>query len=100
MTIDSIPKTALVTGGSRGIGLAIARALVREGVRVALVARGAEELEARAKELGKGTVTVAADVSIVRVENTEAGRQPDEGDCAAQSQSIHSRPRFDVLTIP
>jgi NADP-dependent 3-hydroxy acid dehydrogenase YdfG len=57
------PKTALVTGGSRGIGFAIARALVREGVRVALVARGAEELASRAKELGNDTIVVAADVS-------------------------------------
>jgi NADP-dependent 3-hydroxy acid dehydrogenase YdfG len=64
LTSSSTPKTALVTGGSRGIGLAIARALVREGVRVALVARGAEALDARAKELGKGTVAVPADVSV------------------------------------
>ena len=63
MTHVQAPKTALVTGGSRGIGLAIARALVREGVRVALVARGAEELATRAKELGNATVVVAADVS-------------------------------------
>lgn len=64
MTSDSTPRTALITGGSRGIGLATARALVRAGVRVALVARGAEQLEARAKELGNGTVAMAADVSI------------------------------------
>lgn len=63
MTSAPGPKTALVTGGSRGIGFAIARALVREGVRVALVARGAEELASRAKELGNDTVVVAADVS-------------------------------------
>ncbi len=66
MTNSQGPTTALITGGSRGIGLAIARGLVREGVRVALVARGAEELELRAKELGKGTVVVAADVSIAK----------------------------------
>jgi NADP-dependent 3-hydroxy acid dehydrogenase YdfG len=60
------PKTALVTGGSRGIGLAVARALVREGVRVALVARGADELATRAKELGNATVVVAADVTDTR----------------------------------
>jgi NADP-dependent 3-hydroxy acid dehydrogenase YdfG len=64
LTSSSVLQTALVTGGSRGIGLAIARALVREGVRVALVARGAQELEARARELGNGTLAVAADVSI------------------------------------
>jgi NADP-dependent 3-hydroxy acid dehydrogenase YdfG len=64
LTRSPAPRTALVTGGSRGIGLAVARALVREGVRVALVARGAEELEARATELGNGAVAVAADVSV------------------------------------
>jgi NADP-dependent 3-hydroxy acid dehydrogenase YdfG len=63
LTSSSVPQTALVTGGSRGIGLAIARALVREGVRVALVARGAQELEARARELGNGTLALPADLS-------------------------------------
>lgn len=64
MTNARIPKTALITGGSRGIGLSVARALVREGVRVALVARGAAELETRARELGPSTVTVIADVTL------------------------------------
>jgi len=64
LTSSFTPRTALVTGGSRGIGLATARALVRAGVRVALVARGASELETRAKELGGETVALAADVSI------------------------------------
>jgi NADP-dependent 3-hydroxy acid dehydrogenase YdfG len=66
LTSSTVPGTALVTGGSRGIGLAIARALVREGVRVALIARGAKELEARARELGEHTLAVAADLSISR----------------------------------
>jgi NAD(P)-dependent dehydrogenase (short-subunit alcohol dehydrogenase family) len=44
-------KTAIVTGGSRGIGKAIARELAREGVRVAIVARDATALEAAADEI-------------------------------------------------
>jgi NAD(P)-dependent dehydrogenase (short-subunit alcohol dehydrogenase family) len=44
-------KTAIVTGGSRGIGKAIARELAREGVRVAIVARDAAALEAAADEI-------------------------------------------------
>jgi NADP-dependent 3-hydroxy acid dehydrogenase YdfG len=45
-------KTALVTGASRGIGLAVARALVAEGAWVGMVARSADTLAAAAKEAG------------------------------------------------
>jgi NAD(P)-dependent dehydrogenase (short-subunit alcohol dehydrogenase family) len=48
-------KTALVTGGSRGIGKAIARELAREGVDVAIMARGREALEATAAEVAAET---------------------------------------------
>lgn len=44
-----------MTGGSRGIGLAIARELAREGVDVALAARLREPLEAAASELRRET---------------------------------------------
>src|SRR5258706_3725072 len=39
-------KTALITGGSRGIGLAVAKSLAAEGVRLHLAARSAKDLEA------------------------------------------------------
>jgi NAD(P)-dependent dehydrogenase (short-subunit alcohol dehydrogenase family) len=48
-------KVAIVTGGSRGIGKAIARELSREGCAVALVARGKEALDAAAAEIGEET---------------------------------------------
>ena len=48
-------KHAIVTGGSRGIGKAIARELAREGVDVAIVARNEGRLEATARELGAET---------------------------------------------
>jgi NAD(P)-dependent dehydrogenase (short-subunit alcohol dehydrogenase family) len=56
-------KSALITGGSRGIGLAIARSLAAEGCSVAITARGESDL-ARAREiLGSGALAIAADVS-------------------------------------
>jgi 3-oxoacyl-[acyl-carrier protein] reductase len=56
----------LVTGGSRGIGLAIAEALAAEGAAVGLVARGREGLDAAAGRLaarGGRVTTAAADVA-------------------------------------
>jgi len=60
-------KKAIVTGGSLGIGKAIARELAREGVDVAIVARTKDRLEAAAKELsaqtGRRIIPLAADVT-------------------------------------
>ena len=44
-------KIAIITGGSRGLGLASARALAAEGCKVAICARGAERLAAAASEI-------------------------------------------------
>jgi NAD(P)-dependent dehydrogenase (short-subunit alcohol dehydrogenase family) len=56
-----VDRAALVTGGSSGIGLAIARMLRDEGFGLTLVSRRAEKVEAAAAELG--AEAVAADVS-------------------------------------
>ena len=56
-----MPQTALVTGGSSGIGLAIARMLRDEGFELTLVSRRPERIEAAAAELG--AVAIAADVA-------------------------------------
>jgi len=45
-------RVAVVTGASRGIGLAVARRIVDEGGRVVITARGAEALAAAAEQLG------------------------------------------------
>ena len=55
MDLELRGRTAIVTGGSRGIGKAIARELASEGADVAIVARGREALEATARELAQDT---------------------------------------------
>lgn len=56
-------QVALACGASRGIGLGIARALIRAGHRVALVAHPSEALERAAIELGEPALAVSADVT-------------------------------------
>lgn len=52
MDLGIAGKVALVTAGTRGIGLAIAQALSREGVRVSVAARTADEVDRTAASLG------------------------------------------------
>ena len=65
MDLQLSGKRALVTGGSRGIGLAIARQLAREGARIALAGRDRAALAAAARsildETGTEAVVIAAD---------------------------------------
>lgn len=56
-------RTALVTGGARGIGLAIAERLIADGARVGLVDRDGGALDAAARRLGAGALAVMADVT-------------------------------------
>jgi NAD(P)-dependent dehydrogenase (short-subunit alcohol dehydrogenase family) len=58
-------KVCLVTGGSQGLGLATAHAFVREGARVAIVARDPARLCAAAEEIGNNTIAIAADLSTM-----------------------------------
>ena len=76
MDLGIAGKWALVCGASKGLGLGCAQALVREGVNVLIVARGAEVLQVAAANLiadsarpaGAEVLFVAADIT------TEAGR--------------------------
>ena len=64
--LDLNGATAIVTGGSRGIGPYIAQALARQGARVALVARSERELEGNARRLteaGGEVIAVPADIT-------------------------------------
>jgi 3-oxoacyl-[acyl-carrier protein] reductase len=78
-------RVALVTGSSRGIGLAIARALCDEGCRVALNARGRQGLAAAAAGLAGTSSAHAADVTSA------------EGARALIAEVVQRWDRIDVL---
>lgn len=65
MDLGLAGRVAIVTGGSKGLGRAIARELLTEGVSVAICSRNAAEIEAAGKELASaGTVfAMRADVT-------------------------------------
>lgn len=62
MDLELRNKAALVTGGSKGIGLACARVLGAEGVRVAIVSRRQANIDSALRELS-GAVGIAADLT-------------------------------------
>ena len=84
---DVSGKTALVTGGSRGIGLMIARGLVQAGASVIVSSRKSEDVRSAAEELGKlgECQAIPGDVS------TPAGA----GELAAATREIF--PSLDIL---
>ena len=81
-------RTVLITGGSRGLGLVLAREFTREGARVVICARDAHELDRAARDLqayGRRPITVACDVTDRRqVENLIA-------------ETVRATGRLDVL---
>ena len=90
MNLELADKVAIVTGSSRGLGLAAARALAAEGSFVTLTARGVEALERAADELRASAgrdrvIAVPADVS------TEAGA------AVVVSRTMERFGRLDIL---
>jgi NAD(P)-dependent dehydrogenase (short-subunit alcohol dehydrogenase family) len=89
MDLELAGKTAIVTGGSRGIGKAIARELAAEGVDVAIVARSRDALEQTAAELAEATgrriVPIVADTGS------------DESVKAMVEQAAQALGRIDIL---
>jgi NAD(P)-dependent dehydrogenase (short-subunit alcohol dehydrogenase family) len=58
-------KTALITGGNSGIGLATAKLFIAEGARVAITGRNQATLQAAAQELGPNAIALQADATDV-----------------------------------
>ena len=96
-------RTALVSGASRGIGLAIARGLAREGVRVAMLARGEAELRARAAELGAGALALPCDVGDPDATRQAAGELADRfggaPDIVVNNAGLFALARVDHTTV-
>lgn len=58
-----VGKTALITGGNSGIGLATARLFLAEGAQVAITGRNEKTLDAAVAQLGHGLLAIQADVT-------------------------------------
>jgi 3-oxoacyl-[acyl-carrier protein] reductase len=67
MSGETLAKTALVTGASRGIGFGVALRLAQEGIKTAIVGRDQMRIEQAAKKItelsGTQTIAIAGDVS-------------------------------------
>ena len=78
-------KVALITGGSKGIGFAIAEALVSQGARVMVTGRNAADLERAQARLGPRALSVSADARLA-----------EEVERAVQA-TVHGHGGLDVL---
>jgi NAD(P)-dependent dehydrogenase (short-subunit alcohol dehydrogenase family) len=74
MDLELAGKRALVTGASRGIGLAVARELAREGARVVLAARDPTRLDAAATALAGETGAEVHGLTVETGEDTSVRR--------------------------
>ncbi len=91
MDLELAGKCALVTGASRGLGLASARALVAEGCSVCITARGAERLRAAERELAEAASAGA------RVEAVQADLTTETGIAAAIAGTVDAFGGLDIL---
>jgi NAD(P)-dependent dehydrogenase (short-subunit alcohol dehydrogenase family) len=105
MTGESLDRTAIITGASRGLGLALARRLAEDGWALIIDARGEEALEnARAELSGHARVTaIPGDVAdeVHRAAISEAAHEAGGVDALVNNASILGpSPQPDLLDYP
>lgn len=91
MDLGLAGKVAVVTGGSRGLGLAAAHALIDEGAHVVVCARGGEQLQAAVEQLR------AVAVNGARAEAVTADVATQQGVASVIDTAIRTFGRLDVL---
>ena len=100
MTFDFTGKSAIVTGGTQGIGLEVARGIVAGGGRVALAARSKTRGEAAVRELGASSHFYQLDVSDATAARATVAQIIDEfpnTSILVNSAGIISTKRFEDL---
>jgi 3-oxoacyl-[acyl-carrier protein] reductase len=94
MNLHLTDQVAIITGGSRGLGLAAARALVEEGCRVAICARGVDDLAAAAADLANAATAMDRQSSVIALRadvSTPAGAEE------VVAQTVERFGRVDIL---
>jgi 3-oxoacyl-[acyl-carrier protein] reductase len=97
MDLQLQDKVAIITGSSRGLGLASAQALAAEGARVTLCARGGERLQEAAALVRRGAAAGAAGSPGDRVLAVPADLATADGVARVVSQTVEAFGGVDIL---
>src|SRR5215213_2568960 len=105
MTEESSQRTALITGASRGLGLALARRLAEDGWTLIIDARGEDDLESARAELSRRARVIAIPGDVAderhRAEISEAAHGAGGVDALVNNASILGpSPQPDLLEYP